>query len=118
MNRRTLATLVFLALPLTALAQSDDEDVAFEQSVRNFGFVSGAAHQCADEKDRPSIEAATLKAFSGLVRLFGSDDAFFYAAAFGAGSTMQIDKSKCAEYAASFKESFSKHGTNKDEAPK
>ncbi len=44
-----------------------------------------------------------LKAYSGLVRLFGTDRAFFYAAAFGAGTSMSLDKTKCATYIEDFR---------------
>jgi hypothetical protein len=37
------------------------------------------------------------------VRLFGSDRAFFYAAAFGAGTSMTIDKKECAGYVTDFR---------------
>jgi hypothetical protein len=85
----------------------------FDESVRNFGFTSGAAHQCAGPAKRPEIESDALRAFSGLVRLFGSDHAFMYAAAFGAGSTMQIDRSKCPEHLASFSKSMDRQAGDK-----
>lgn len=112
MNFRRLAISLLLCTPLLAGAQADDEDAAFDQSVRDFGFTSGAALQCATEQQRGRIEADALKAYGGLVRLFGSDQAFFYAAAFGAGSTMAIDKSKCPEYSAAFSKAMSKHKTH------
>jgi hypothetical protein len=37
------------------------------------------------------------------VRLFGSDRAFFYAAAFGAGTNASIDKAKCGNHIADFR---------------
>jgi hypothetical protein len=102
-----LCALMFSA-PVVA-STGEDEDARFEESVRNFGFTSGAAHQCAESTTRPQIESDALKAFSGLVRLFGTDHAFMYAAAFGAGSAMQIDRSKCPDYAASFSKSMNRH---------
>lgn len=44
-----------------------------------------------------------LEAFPGLVRLFGSDRAFFQAAAFGAGTGMSIDATKRAGYLEDFR---------------
>ncbi len=89
--------------PATAPSLAEQEDVRFEEAIRNFGFLSGAAYQCLPEADRTAHEREVLKAFSGLVRLFGSDRAFFYAAAFGAGTSMTIDKAKCAGYIEDFK---------------
>lgn len=96
-------------LPVTAAAQTtaasaaDQEDLRFEESIRNLGFVSGAAYQCLPESERPAHDRAVLDAFSGLVRLFGSDRAFFYAAAFGAGTSMSLDRTQCARHIEDFR---------------
>jgi hypothetical protein len=111
MNIRRFSIALLLCAPLVAGAQTDEEDAAFDQSVRDFGFTSGAALQCAKKSERAGIEADALKAYNGLVRLFGSDQAFFYAAAFGAGSTMEIDKSKCTEFSTAFNKAMTKYKT-------
>ena len=108
MRFRLFALAVAALLPILAAAQpkstaEDDDDLKFEESIRNFGFVSGAAYQCLPEADRNAHDREVLKAYSGLVRLFGSDRAFFYAAAFGAGTSMAIDKAKCAAYIEDFR---------------
>jgi hypothetical protein len=108
MRFRLLVVAVAALLPVLAVAQpkpapDDDDDLKFEESIRSFGFVSGAAYQCLPEADRTAHDREVLKAYSGLVRLFGSDRAFFYAAAFGAGTGMSIDKAKCANYIEDFK---------------
>ncbi len=110
-------------LPIAAVAQSaepvappppapslaEQEDLRFEEAIRNFGFLSGATYQCLPEADRAAHDREVLKAFSGLVRLFGSDRAFFYAAAFGAGTSVSIDKAKCASYTEDFKAAMKSH---------
>lgn len=87
----------------SALSLAEQEDERFENAIRDFGFVSGAAYQCLPETERAAHDREVLKAFSGLVRLFGSDRAFFYAAAFGAGTSMSLDKAKCASYIEDFR---------------
>lgn len=110
MKKYHWAFTTLLCLPLLTFgAQPGDEEEAFELSLRNFGYTAGAAHQCAKEVERLKIEADAIKAYTGLTRLFGTDHAFFFAAAFGAGSTMQIDTTKCAEHAASFNKAMKKH---------
>ncbi len=104
-------TLLFCTPLVTLAAQPNDDEEAFELSLRNFGYTAGAAYQCAKETERPRIEADAIKAYSGLTRLFGTDQAFFFAAAFGAGSTMPVDTSKCAEYTANFTTAMRKHKT-------
>lgn len=119
-----LAISIAALLPLAAVAQTakpadaaapalslaEQEDLRFEEAIRNFGFVSGAAYQCLPEVDRTAHDREVLKAYSGLVRLFGSDRAFFYAAAFGAGTGMSIDKSKCAGYIEDFRAAMTSTG--------
>jgi hypothetical protein len=98
------------AAPAPAPSLAEQEDLRFEEAIRNFGFVSGAAYQCLPEADRTAHDREVLKAFSGLVRLFGSDRAFFYAAAFGAGTGMSIDKAKCASYIEDFRAALKSSG--------
>lgn len=108
-----LAISIAALLPVIAAAQTttpvpapsiaEQEELRFEEAIRNFGFVSGAAYQCLPETERTAHDREVLKAFSGLVRLFGSDRAFFYAAAFGAGTSMNLDKTKCAGYVEDFR---------------
>ena len=108
MRVRLLAIALAVLLPSLAGAQEktasvEDEDLRFEESIRNFGFISGAAYQCLPEAERAAHDREVLKAYTGIVRLFGADRAFFYAAAFGAGTSMSIDKTKCASYIEDFR---------------
>lgn len=98
-----------VATPSPAPSLAEQEDLRFEEAIRNFGFLSGAAYQCLPEADRTAHDREVLKAFSGLVRLFGSDRAFFYAAAFGAGTSMNIDRTKCANHIEDFKAAMKSH---------
>jgi hypothetical protein len=41
------------------------------------------------------LERRALDVGNGILRLFGSDRAFYFAAAFGAGASEQIDQNKC-----------------------
>lgn len=109
MKTRHSLALVLLVAPLLAFAGTDDEDARFDDAVRDFGFTSGAALQCAEAAKKPRIESQALNAYSGIVRLFGSDQAFFYAAAFGAGSAMPVDKAKCPEFITSFEKSMNRN---------
>jgi hypothetical protein len=109
---RILAIAFTAMLPMWAMAQqkpdpAEEEEIKFEESIRNFGFLSGQAYQCLPEGERAAHDREVLKAFSGLVRLFGSDRAFFYAAAFGAGTGASVDKTKCANHIADFRAAMS-----------
>lgn len=113
-----VAISIVALLPLAAAAQTppaasapaaaqlslaEQEDERFEDAIRDFGFVSGGAYQCLPDAERAAHDREVMKAYSGLVRLFGSDRAFFYAAAFGAGTSMSIDRAKCASYIEDFR---------------
>jgi len=98
-----LAAIAQTPKPDQALSIAEQEDLRFEESIRNFGFVSGATYQCLPEADRAAHDREVLTAFSGLVRLFGSDRAVFYAAVFGAGTSISLDMAKCATYIEDFR---------------
>lgn len=102
--RLAFLTLVFaVAVCSPVLAdEGGDKDEAFDEAVRQFGYNAGAAHQCTAEAERPQMEREVLKAFNGLARLFGTDQAFFFAAAFGAGTQEEINKADCASHIQSF----------------
>ena len=93
----------------SAMAQTTDEEQKFDEAIEQFGYVSGSAFQCAASDQAKAVETDALKAFTGITRLFGSDRAFFYAAAYGVGATANIDQSKCSEYIRQFQESMEKN---------
>lgn len=105
--RRFAITALAVLLPtLSAAAEKpsveQDEDVLFEEAIRDFGYVSGVAYQCLPETEQGAHDRAVLEAYSGIARLFGTDRAFFYAAAFGAGTSSTIDRSQCPGYIEDF----------------
>ena len=107
MRVRLHAVAFAILLPVLAGAQEkptavEDEDLRFEESIRNFGFVAGAAYQCLPEAERAAHDREVLKGYTGIARLFGTDRAFFFAAAFGAGTSTSIDKAKCTSYIEDF----------------
>jgi hypothetical protein len=97
-----IAAAAQTAAPAPAASLAEQEELRFEEAIRNFGFLSGAAYQCLPEADRANHDREVLAAFTGLARLFGTDRAFFYAAAFGAATSMPLDRARCAEYIADF----------------
>ena len=76
-------------------AQPVDEDGQMDAALRKFGYVSGQAFQCHSKEQQTTLERTVLDVATNILRLFGSDRAFFYAAAFGAGASEQIDQQGC-----------------------
>jgi len=94
-----------IAAPQTQLP---DQEEKFDDAIEQLGYISGAAFQCAKLNNAPSLEKDVMRVFSGITRLFGSDRAFFYAAAYGAGATASIDRNKCADYTRQFQQAIQK----------
>ena len=110
MKRYLSLLFVTLLLNGTAFAaQEIDKDEAFDNAVRNFGYVSGLAHQCVQDDKKGEVERAVIKSYTGIVSLFGSDQAFFYAAAFGAGSTSSFDRKECKKHLEVFEQQLKKN---------
>lgn len=107
-----LAIVAAVAIPsLPAAAEEADDDEQFTLAVKDFGYAGGAAWQCAGAEERGGIEKQALTAYNGLAQLFGTDEAFFFSAAFGAGTSSPIDKAECGNFLKQFKDGMSKAGT-------
>jgi hypothetical protein len=96
------ATLLLCALPQTQIAQQttapEDEEEKMDEALRKLGYVSGQALQCQTAAaEKKKFEKTALDIANGILRLFGSDRAFYFAAAYGAGFTEKIEQSKCSE---------------------
>ncbi len=80
-----------------AMAQmpSDAEEERMDATLRKFGYVTGQAFQCHSKEQQLKLEKTALNVGTNILRLFGSDRAFFFAAAFGAGASEQLDTKKC-----------------------
>ena len=89
-----LATGMVAAQQPPAATAADDEE-QLDTALRKFGYVSGQAYQCHAKDQQAKVERTALDVATNVLRLFGSDRAFFYAAAFGAGASGDIDRQKC-----------------------
>jgi uncharacterized protein YdeI (BOF family) len=105
------ASLLFAAAlcATPALAQEGDEE-AFDLALKEFGYAGGAAWQCATEDEKSALLDQSLRVYTRLTQLFGTDRAFFFSAAFGAGAVDDIASEDCAGYAAAFAEGLSEGG--------
>jgi 2-methylcitrate dehydratase PrpD len=99
------------AAPPTPAAQ--DEEEVFDDKLREFGYWSGAAFACVAADKQAEVERKVLDTFNGIARLFGTDRAFFYAAAFGNGTTHKVDPAKCPEFLEKFQQATAVPGGKK-----
>jgi hypothetical protein len=100
--RLILGSLFLCLLPQIAMPQQEsrqvDEEEQMDNALRKLGYTSGQACQCQKQaEDKTKIERKALDIATGILRLFGSDRAFSYAAAFGAGLSGEMDQKKCPE---------------------
>src|SRR5262245_27324405 len=102
-RKTTIAGGLVLCL-LTAIAgaqqppstrPTDQEEEQSDTAMRKFGYVSGQAFQCHTKEQQVKAERIALDVATNILRLFGSDRAFFFAAAFGAGASEQMDQKAC-----------------------
>lgn len=79
---------------VSVVAQSDDEET-LDTALRKFGYVTGQAFACHTKDEQARLERTALAIATNILRLFGSDRAFFYAAAFGAGASEPVNTQRC-----------------------
>ena len=90
-----LATAIGRAQQSTSTAPSDQEEEQMDMAMRKFGYVSGQALQCHSKEQQITLERTVLDIAKSVLRLYGSDRAFYYAAAFGAGASERMDQKEC-----------------------
>jgi hypothetical protein len=90
--------------------QPVDEEETLDNAIEKFGYESGIAFQCVSSNEAVALQQDAIQAFTGISRLFGSDRAFFYAAAYGSGATAKVDLSQCAQRVREFREAIQKGG--------
>lgn len=95
-----------IAQPSSTPQSQANEEEALDNAIEQFGYTSGAAFQCVPSSETAGIEQNALRVFTGIARLFGSDRAFFYAAAYGAGATAPIDRGRCTQHVRQFRDSL------------
>ena len=95
--KRLAIGVALVAVQGVAMGQvpSDAEEERMDTVLRKFGYVSGQAFQCHSKEQQLKLEKTALNVGTNILRLFGSDRAFFFAAAFGAGASEQLDTKKC-----------------------
>lgn len=103
MIQKPLLTLALCCIAAPMAANENDES-AFDDALRNFGLTAGIAWQCSAEDMRESVDVRTLEAYSGILRLFGSDRAFGFAASYGVGIAADIEDEDCAARIAAFED--------------
>jgi hypothetical protein len=85
-----------------AQADTESADVAFNQSLTDFGVLAGRVNGCVEANALAAHEERVFNMFSRIVQLYGTDRAFRFSAAYGHGATLEVEEDKCPEVIATF----------------
>jgi len=78
-----------------AFAQDTEEEASFDEALNQFGYTGGAAWQCSAAEDQEMVVRQATEVFHRLTQLFGTERAFAFAAAFGAGTVDKLEDGSC-----------------------
>lgn len=104
-----------LAMATPAASQSDDADeqVSQEEQVdnglKNFGYIAGLSRGCVADDQQEAFERDVLEIHASITRLLGIDRAFLFSAAFGYGTSVQLELENCTEVLAQYEARSAKY---------
>ena len=90
------------ATAAAATAEPIDPEEQLDDGFKRFGYLAGLARGCVKEEQRPTLEREALDLHSGISRLFGTDRAFLFTAAFGFGTSVSLEIKECEEVIAAY----------------
>lgn len=76
---------------------AEDVEEQLDQSLKRFGYLAGLARGCVTAEQRPALESEAVDLAAGIARLLGTDRAFMFSAAFGYGTSLELEVGECAE---------------------
>ena len=102
---RSLGTATFaLALLGLAPAHAQDDSAAsigeeeqVDNGLKNFGYIAGLSRNCVAESQQVAFERDVLDMNASIARLLGVDRAFLFSAAFGYGTSVDVEAENCSE---------------------
>jgi len=78
-----------------AAAEIPDPEEQLDEGFKGFGYLAGLALGCVTDAQRPVLEREALDLSAGIARLFGTDRAFLFSAAFGYGTSVELEVKEC-----------------------
>lgn len=87
-----------------AATQLPDPEEQLDDGFKRFGYLAGLARGCVTDTQRPVLEKEALDLNAGIARLFGTDRAFLFSAAFGFGTSLSLELKECEEVLAAYDE--------------
>ncbi|WP_371377938.1 hypothetical protein [Thalassotalea aquiviva] len=90
-----------------AKEQAKGEVVAeseIDQGLKNFGYISGLALSCVAKAQKVELENEVLNLNGDITRTLGADRAFLFAASFGYGTNIELNREECKEILATYEQ--------------
>jgi hypothetical protein len=81
--------------PRSAQAAAIDVEEQVDDGLKKFGYLTGLALGCVASSQRATLEREAVDLNTEILRLLGSDRAFFFAASFGYGSNVEVKTADC-----------------------
>lgn len=102
MGKMAAATLAvgLVAAPLVAQDTAEEaisEEEQVDNGLKNFGYIAGLSRGCVAENQQEAFERDVMDMSAIITRLLGGDRAFLFSAAFGYGTSVEIERQNCAE---------------------
>ena len=101
--------------PGTPTATPVDEEEQLDEGLKRFGYLAGLARGCVVETQRADLEREALDLHAAIGRLLGTDRAFLFSAAFGYGTTVQVETKDCAEVLSTYDQRVAKFRAGRGE---
>ena len=96
------APLALATVEAPLIAQDTGEDAVSQEEqvdngLKNFGYIAGLSRGCVADNQQEAFERDVMDMNAIITRLLGGDRAFLFSAAFGYGTSVEIERENCAE---------------------
>ena len=95
-----MAAAIIGAAPVSAQEGADSlvsQEEQVDNGLKNFGYIAGLSRGCVAEEQQMAFERDVLEIHASITRLLGIDRAFLFSAAFGYGTSVELETANCAE---------------------
>lgn len=107
-----MAAAIIGAAPVSAQEGADSlvsQEEQVDNGLKNFGYIAGLSRGCVAEEQQMAFERDVLEIHASITRLLGIDRAFLFSAAFGYGTSVELETANCAEVLKQYENRSSKY---------
>lgn len=90
-----LVITALFSFPTLAEQPAQDPEDAVDEGLKKFGYLAGLARGCVSNEQKAGFEREVVDLHAGIGRLLGTDRAFLFAAAFGYGTSVDVETPEC-----------------------